>query len=151
MQANPSIIWLSFGMMLSIACFNVCGITTTKYASAAQRATIDTSRTFIIWVMSCLLGLEPFHWESIFGFVFLVFGTLMYNEILIIPFWGFDQYTKEKLEEREGAKKRDQTYMNTSPGAGYDSNRNKRLLEKQEDKHYGKVADDNDDYDMNQK
>jgi len=60
MQANWTIIWLSLGMMVSIACFNVCGITTTKVASAAQRATIDTSRTVIIWIMSCSLGLEPF-------------------------------------------------------------------------------------------
>ena len=62
MQDNWTIIWLSLGMMVSIACFNVCGITTTKVASAAQRATIDTSRTLIIWIMSCLLGLEPFNW-----------------------------------------------------------------------------------------
>ena len=35
MANNSAIIWQSFGMMLSIACFNVCGITTTKIASAA--------------------------------------------------------------------------------------------------------------------
>lgn len=61
MQDNWTIIWLALGMMLSIACFNVCGITTTKVASAAQRSTIDTSRTVIIWFVSCLMG-EPFHW-----------------------------------------------------------------------------------------
>ena len=77
-------------MMASIAFFNVCGITTTKVASAAQRATIDTSRTLIIWIMSCLLGLETFHWEAIFGFIFLVFGTLTYNEIIVLPFLGLD-------------------------------------------------------------
>jgi|Transcript_11897 hypothetical protein len=55
MADNLTIVWLSFGMMLSIAFFNVCGITTTKVASSAQRATIDTSRTLIIWIMSCLL------------------------------------------------------------------------------------------------
>ena len=129
MAAKPVIIWQTFGMMASIACFNVCGITTTKVASAAQRATIDTSRTLIIWIMSIALGLEDFHWEAIFGFVFLVFGTLMYNEIIVLPFWGLDQNTKEKLEQRNAGSKRDANYMNTSPGAGYDSNRNKRLLQ----------------------
>ena len=129
MADNPAIIWQTFGMMASIACFNVCGITTTKIASAAQRATIDTSRTLVIWIMSIALGLEEFHWEAIFGFVFLVFGTLTYNEIIVLPFWGLDQNTKEKLEQREGGAKRDAAYMNTSPGAAYDSNRNKRLLQ----------------------
>ncbi len=35
MGDNSAIIWESIGMMASIACFNVCGITTTKVASAA--------------------------------------------------------------------------------------------------------------------
>ena len=133
MQANWTIIWLSLGMMLSIACFNVCGITTTKVASAAQRATIDTSRTLIIWIMSCLLGLEPFNWQAIFGFILLVFGTLLYNEIIILPFLGLDANTKDKLEARAAAEKRDASYMSTSPGAPYDANRNKRLLQKAQD------------------
>ena len=62
MAADGTIIWLGAGMMASIAIFNVCGITTTKYATAAQRSTIDTSRTLIIWIMSVLLGLESFHY-----------------------------------------------------------------------------------------
>lgn len=40
--------------------------------------------------MSCLLGMEVFYWENIFGFLLLVFGTLLYNEIIVLPFWGFD-------------------------------------------------------------
>ena len=35
MGESGVIIALTFGIMASIACFNVCGITTTKYASAA--------------------------------------------------------------------------------------------------------------------
>lgn len=120
MADNSTIIVLSFGMMLSIAFFNVCGITTTKIASAAQRSTIDTSRTLIIWIMSCLLGLEVFHWEAIFGFIFLVFGTLLYNEILILPVMGFDKYTKVALNGRSGEAERDMNYMATSPQALYD-------------------------------
>ena len=92
MGQNSALIWLSLAMMLSIAFFNVSGITTTKVASSAPRATIDTSRTLVIWIMNSLvLGLEPFYYESIFGFIFLVLGTLIYNEILILPFLGLDQ------------------------------------------------------------
>ncbi len=150
MGENSAIIWQSLGMMASIACFNVCGVTTSKLASAAQRATIDTSRTLVIWIMSCLLGLEDFHWEAIFGFIFLVFGTLTYNELIVLPFWGLDQNTKEKLEQRNAGAKRDANYMNTSPGAGYDSNRNKRLLQQADDKHYNQVDNDEDtDFNMN--
>lgn len=149
MKANPTIIYLSIGMMFSIACFNVCGITTTKVASAAQRATIDTSRTLIIWIMSCLLGLEKFHWQAIFGFLFLVFGTLVYNEILVLPFWGLDHNTKEKLEQRNASAKRDAAYMGLSPGAGYNANRNKNLLMRNKDQHYDQVEDEEEENDFN--
>lgn len=120
MSVDSTIIWLAIGMMASIAIFNVCGITTTKYASAAQRSTIDTSRTVIIWMMSVWLGLEKFHWQSIIGFVFLVFGTLLYNEIIVLPIMGFDKNTKEAIAAREGLrntgkKMQDAGYMGLSP------------------------------------
>ena len=100
--------------------------------------------------MSCILGLEPFHWQAIIGFVFLSFGTLLYNEILVLPFWGLDQNTKEKIAERDGKAKRDAGYMSaTSPHAPYDANRNKRLLMKTDDEHYDQIADDGREYDMN--
>ena len=122
MSEDHTIIYLAFGMMSSIAIFNVCGITTTKYASAAQRSTIDTSRTVIIWIMSVWLGLETFHWQAIIGFVMLVFGTLLYNEIIVLPIFGFDLNTKEAIAKREGGsgtKRMDANYMGLSPAKGH--------------------------------
>lgn len=62
MQDNPTIIVYTFGIMVSIAFFNVCGVTTTKLASAAQRSTVDSSRTVLIWIGSVALGFEKFQW-----------------------------------------------------------------------------------------
>lgn len=47
---------------LSIAFFNWTGVTTTKYASALARSTIDTSRTLLVWVISMIVGWEEFNW-----------------------------------------------------------------------------------------
>ena len=127
--ANPVLIAQSLGNMCSIACFNCFGIATTKYASAAQRSTIDTSRTLLIWFFSCLFLGEPFYWQSIIGFVLLVLGTLMYNEILVIPFLGFDQNTKEAIAKRNkenGEQATDEQYVSLSPHAAYDAKRNQR-------------------------
>lgn len=44
--------------IISIAAFNSFGIATTKYASAAQRSTIDTSRTVLIWILSASFGMQ---------------------------------------------------------------------------------------------
>ena len=61
MADNGVLIVYTVGIMISIGFFNVCGVTTTKLASAAQRATVDSSRTVLIWFGSVfILGLEPF-------------------------------------------------------------------------------------------
>lgn len=90
MGENGMVIFLYFLTMCSIAGFNVTGISTTKYASAAQRSTIDTSRTFLIWILSLILGLESFLPWEIPGFILLVAGTLLYNEIVVVKWFGFD-------------------------------------------------------------
>lgn len=120
--------------ILSIACFNSCGIACTKYASAAQRSTIDTSRTLTIWIMSVLLGLEDFLPWEIPGFILLAIGTLLYNEIVVFPYFGFDQYTKEALAKKAGtegrqAKRVEADYIATSPSAVYDVKRKERALQ----------------------
>lgn len=83
------VLWIS--TMLSIALFNWTGITTTKYASALARSTVDTSRTLLVWGCSILFGWEDFLWQQLGGFLLLLVGTLIYNEVLILPFWGFRQ------------------------------------------------------------
>lgn len=70
-----------------------------------------------------------------------MFGTLVYNEILVLPFLGFDKYTKTALQRRKDLGENrslidDATsngdgsvvmgYAATSPHAGYDSRRNER-------------------------
>ncbi len=125
--------------IICIAFFNSFGIACTKYASAAQRSTIDTSRTLTIWILSVLLGLESFVPWEIPGFVLLICGTLMYNEIVVIPYLGYDQWTKDAIAKRKnsdsraGAREQDQNYIATSPGAAYDSKRNVRQLQKKTD------------------
>mmetsp|Transcript_32668 Transcript_32668/g.31881 ORF Transcript_32668/g.31881 Transcript_32668/m.31881 type:complete len:118 (-) Transcript_32668:205-558(-) len=95
---------LSLGVMLSIAFFNALGVSVTKYASAAQRTTIDTSRTLVVWLVFLLMPIpfkEYFHWLELVGFILLVLGTLVYNEILIVPFCGFNRNTKEAIARRQ--------------------------------------------------
>jgi hypothetical protein len=139
------LIALSVGICFSIAFFNGFGVTVTKHASAAQRSTIDTSRTVLIWIFFLAVPVygrktEHFKVLQLFGFIFLVFGTLVYNEILILPFWGFDQNTKAAIQKRKEENERkgllDETnnddiavpYAAVSPHAGYDSRRNERNL-----------------------
>lgn len=57
---NPILLTLVICTFFSIACFNVCGLSVTKYASATSRTTIDSVRTAVIWAFSLGLGWENF-------------------------------------------------------------------------------------------
>lgn len=142
MGQEPVLIAYSICIIFSIACFNGFGVAVTKNASSAQRSTIDTSRTVLIWVF-CLIypgaGVhEEFHFLQLGGFIVLVIGTLVYNEIIVIPFLGLDQNTRAALAQKEAEGKAlldgkhghmgNNDYMAVSPQAPYDANRNKRKL-----------------------
>lgn len=140
---NYLLVLQSVGIIFSIAFFNAFGVATTKNASAAQRSTIDTSRTVLIWIFFLIYpydGHEEFHFLQLGGFILLVFGTLVYNEIIILPFLGFNRYTKEALQKEEAQNgglldRKDSTlpgsdYIGLSPHAAYDATRAKRSITK---------------------
>ena len=71
--------------LLIIAVYNIAGIMITKHASSAQRSTVDTSKSLLIWIVLIFMGKEKFIWGELIGFILLVLGTLIYNEIIEIP------------------------------------------------------------------
>ena len=104
MGKNGWILAFGLGSVCSIAFFNALGLSVTKYASAAQRSTIDTSRTLLIWLVFLIKpgkGHERFIWLELVGFVLLVIGTLLFNEIIVIPLLGFNEYTKDALAKKK--------------------------------------------------
>lgn len=97
MMDNKLIFALNFCVIASMSTFNSTGVAVTKNASSSQRATIDTSRTVLIWGFFLIYtgaGHETFQWLQLVGFIVLVFGTLIYNEILVIPWGGLNKNTK---------------------------------------------------------
>jgi hypothetical protein len=113
MKQAPVIIWQTIGIIVTISAYNSFGVATTKYASATQRAIVDQAKTILIWVTSCWLLNEPWQPWSIIGFLSLASGSLIYNEILVLPWFGFNKYTKKALAA--------ENYVGLSPHAGYDS------------------------------
>lgn len=138
MGENKILILQSIFIIISIASFNATGVAITKFATAAQRSTVDTSRTLVIWCVSLGLGWEQFLWPELVGFMLLVAGTLIYNEIYIVPIDFMSQNTKLALAAKKAKEGRlgagvlddDQklNYIATSPGAAYDKNRGLRAI-----------------------
>jgi drug/metabolite transporter (DMT)-like permease len=97
--------------VLSIAFFNFSGLTISKYASATSRTIVDTLRTILVWSFFLVMPFVPedtketFSWLQLLGFLVLILGGLIYNEILVLPFWGFATNTKAAIKKREEEEK----------------------------------------------
>lgn len=97
---NWQIMVLVLGSVLAIAVLYWAGIYTTRYASALSRATMDSARIVVVWAFSLAFGWESFHWVELIGFLIMVFGTLVYNEIFIIPLFGLKEAVEmHRVEE----------------------------------------------------
>jgi len=110
MGSDPLLLFFVILYVCSIALFNFVGISVAKYASSHARAVVDTVRTIVVWGFFLMPFInvchrESFNWIQLLGFILLVLGTVIYNEVLVIPFFGFDQETKNKRAEIEEQKK----------------------------------------------
>jgi len=75
----------------SVALINYSGATVTKLVSAGARAITEPIRTITIWAFFMLPIVNHCHRESFnlvqfIGFLFLIAGNLIYNQIIFLPF-----------------------------------------------------------------
>jgi len=80
---------------------NTTGVSITKYAAASQRVTIDTTRTIFIWIFSLIWLNETWNNLQLIAFLILVAGTLIYNEIVLVPIHFMRIGTKKELEKKK--------------------------------------------------
>ncbi|CAG8691074.1 25070_t:CDS:2 [Gigaspora margarita] len=79
-------IWIAgISICFSIAFFNFFGLSVTRTLSATARSTIDTSRIVLVWLVSLFLGWEIFSWLQVFGFIVLIAGTFIFNDVIRPP------------------------------------------------------------------
>lgn len=79
--------------ILTMAVFNFTGVTVTQKASATARATVDCSRTILIWMFELAIGWNTFNILQLIGFILLAAGALVYNRIVVIS------YLEPRMEE----------------------------------------------------
>ncbi|KAJ3027440.1 hypothetical protein HK097_006152 [Rhizophlyctis rosea] len=84
-KGHGQVLWAGVGIIFSIACFNWFGLSVTRNISATSRSTIDTCRTLFIWMISLGLGWETFKWLQVVGFLVLLYGTFLFNDVVKPP------------------------------------------------------------------
>jgi len=104
---NGNLLFYCILYICSIGFFNFVGITISKVLSSPARAVLDTIRTIIVWLFFLFPIVDECHRETfqvlqLIGFIFLILGTVIYNEILPIPFLEFDKYLQKNLDKEKG-------------------------------------------------
>lgn len=109
---NGMLMFTFWAYIFSISFFNWSGLSITKNASSLHRSIIDNSRTVFVWVIDLAVNWEHFYWVQLLGFVLLIFGTVVYNEVLVLPFWGFKDAviaSREEMAKRRSPVKDNET------------------------------------------
>jgi drug/metabolite transporter (DMT)-like permease len=101
MQSSKAVQFGCIASMFSIAFFNWSGVTVTQTASAVARSTIDVSRTALIWAVELFMLWNTFSWLQLIGFVVLIAGTLIYNELIQLPFLKPHESARGILEDKD--------------------------------------------------
>jgi len=83
---NPQTAAAIGGNVVSIAFFNFAGISVTKEISATTRTVLDSIRTLVIWLFSLAVQWETYATLQLFGFILLVTGIMIHNDVLFRPF-----------------------------------------------------------------
>ena len=86
------------GTIVSIAFFNFAGLSVTKEMSATTRMVLDSVRTFVIWIVSLSLAWQKFNWLQLVGFIILLIGMCLYNDVILRPL--YEKIVPKKQGER---------------------------------------------------
>ena len=97
----------------SIGIFNISGINLMEYSSSAARAVLDNLRTILIWFYFLLIPQssnykdleENFKYLQLLGFILIIIGNLIYNEILDIKYLGLSKCYKTKVDNKNDNKR----------------------------------------------
>jgi len=85
MGHNSTLALAQIGSIFSIAFFNFFGLSVTKEFSATTRMVMDSVRTVVIWAVSLGVQWQTFSYLQVIGFVLLLLGTAIYNNLIKIP------------------------------------------------------------------
>merc|ERR1719265_2482087 len=72
---------------------------------------VDSLRTGIVWTVSLALGWEPFSWIQVIGFLIIIFGSAMYNEVITFPCFVYPE--KEAAPEDSSQPEKDSNNIPT--------------------------------------
>ena len=103
---NKIIFILTLFFIIAAGFFNVAAVKVIEASNVITRGVVDTVKSFIIWLFFLIIHpipgtKEEFHLLQLIGFILIVFANIIYSEIIEIPFFELNKYTKKNLEKNE--------------------------------------------------
>ena len=98
--------FLYVGLLLISSMFlNILLMLTKKYFTATHRSVADTLNAFCSWVLLLCSSKNPIGWTiknilDIIGYIVMLLGCLIYNEIIILHVFRLDEGTKYSIMTR---------------------------------------------------
>ena len=92
--------------LIAVLAYNMFGMLVTSGSSAINRTIMEAARTLLIWVCMLICAKtdagfgEPWvdwSWLELSGFIVLVLSSLVYNGILKLPFFHYEQKAEQPL------------------------------------------------------
>jgi drug/metabolite transporter (DMT)-like permease len=95
---------IGYSLIVSLVSYSLSGVI--KYGSAIHSCIIGSVKTVTLWTISTIFFGEAFNWLELLGYViFILLGTLIYNEIIVVPCFGLNRSLEKskilKLEESD--------------------------------------------------
>ena len=94
-------------LYLLLMLFSSCGLNiflmfTKNYFSPTHRSVSDTMNAFFAWIANFYFGWNDIVWDyfNVVGFVIIMIGCCLFNEIIIFKCCGLDNDTKESIVQR---------------------------------------------------
>jgi hypothetical protein len=98
---STEILLLILFFLVVVGFLNFFQVKTIKISDSLSLCTIDSGRVILVWILSIAFSFETALPVEIIGGGCLIFGILIYNEVVVIPCCGLKKSAKASMKENE--------------------------------------------------
>ena len=89
-----------FGSFIASFGYFICNILTIDIFSPYLNVLTDFLTPFFLYLINLCLGRENFNFYELIGYIIVIIGSCILNEIIILNFFGFNTNTFSNISER---------------------------------------------------
>jgi hypothetical protein len=100
-KENDEVCILICFLLVVIGLLNIFQVKTIKVADSLSLCTIDSGRVILVWIMSIAFSFESALPVELIGGGSLVFGIIIYNEVIVLPCCGMKKSVRVSMKESQ--------------------------------------------------